>query len=153
MSLATVTVRRMADDQHDDCVNRWFEHTADRSSVGPFLQAFERAFAALWQRANLTLGSVTLTAIVDRVIYNAAERFPMLSSLTVDETGLRCQKLREQAGGCQQADLERSIRFVLVEFLTILGNLTANVLSPALHAELARVAWDKAVERTNREKS
>lgn len=131
----------MVENHHDDCVSRWFGQAADRSSVEPFLHAFEQAFAALWQRAHLTLGSVTLTAIVDRVICNAAERCPMLSALTVDETGLRCQQLREQASGCRQEDLERGARFVLVEFLTILGRLTAGVLSPALHAELERMAW------------
>ena len=36
------------------------------------------------------------------------------------------------------------MRFVLVEFLTVLGNLTAEILSPALHAELAREAEDSS---------
>jgi hypothetical protein len=31
-------------------------------------------------------------------------------------------------------------RFVMVEFLTVLGKLTAQILTPALHAELARDA-------------
>ena len=31
-----------------------------------------------------------------------------------------------------------AIRFVLVEFLTVLGNLTAQILTSALHAELSK---------------
>jgi hypothetical protein len=31
---------------------------------------------------------------------------------------------------------------VLVEFLTVLGHLTDEILTPALHAELARVALE-----------
>jgi hypothetical protein len=36
------------------------------------------------------------------------------------------------------------MRFVLVEFLTVIGNLTAEILSPELHADLGRVAVPKA---------
>ena len=43
---------------------------------------------ALWNRANLTLGEVTLTAIVDRVLYSAAEQFPPFESLKVEPAGI-----------------------------------------------------------------
>ncbi len=36
--------------------------------------------------------------------------------------------------------LRAAVRFVLVEFLSVLGVLTAEILTPALHAELARLA-------------
>jgi hypothetical protein len=107
---------------------------------GQLFAAFELVFEAMWQRAYATLGEVTLTAILDRVLYTAAERFPLLSSLEVDTNGLKSDRLRAGAPGSNRDELAKGIRFVLVEFLTVLGNLTAEVLTPALHAELKNVA-------------
>ena len=104
--------------------------------------AFEQGFSALWQRAHRTLGEVTLTAILDRVLFNAAEHFPILSSLRVEATGLRCQELRDTAGSVHSDQLSTGIRYVLVEFLTVLGDLTANVLDSAMHEALSRSAGD-----------
>jgi hypothetical protein len=36
-------------------------------------------------------------------------------------------------------ELVAGIRFVLVEFLTVLGNLTAEILTSELHAELSNI--------------
>ena len=88
----------------------------------------------LWQRSQLTLGDVTLTAIVDRVLHLAGEQFPALGSVALSEAGL---SWREPPAGADPARLAEGIRFVLVEFLTVLGNLTAEILTPALHAELS----------------
>jgi hypothetical protein len=110
------------------------------SSPELVLQLFETALGALWRRAQVTLGDVTLTAIVDRVLYNAAEKFPLFSSLKVEPSGVRCQELRERAPSLRDSELREGIRFVLVEFLTVLGNLTAEILTPELHANLSKVA-------------
>jgi hypothetical protein len=124
---------------HRSQVDEWMA----RATKGPperLLEAFEQSFGALWRRARLTLGDVTLMAILDRVLYTTAERFPQLPPLEVDETGLRAEKLRDSAGSLRRDHLAEAIRFILVEFLTVLGKLTAEVLSPALHAELSKVA-------------
>jgi hypothetical protein len=110
------------------------------------IQVFEQGFAAMWRRAHRTLGDVTLTAIADRVLHNAAEQFPTFSALTVDTTGLHCKELSERTRGLSRDQLEAAIRYVLVEFLTVLGNLTAEVLTPALHSELSKAAPDEEPE-------
>ena len=74
-------------------MDAWLERIQDLP-VDAQLEAFEAAFDAIWRRAHRTLGDVTLTAIVDRVLYLARERFPMLGSLEVGETGLRSGALR-----------------------------------------------------------
>jgi hypothetical protein len=91
----------------------------------------------MWQRSRLTLGEVTLTAIVERVLHTAKEQFPFLGSTAVDASGLRCQELRSQAG-LPENRVSAALGFVLVEFLIVLGNLTAQILTPALHAELSK---------------
>lgn len=123
--------------EHQVVVTAWFDRAAPGRSVESLIQAFEDGFAALWRRALLTLGEVTLTAVVERVLYTATEQFPMLAPIQVEASGLRCQGLRSQAG-LRYEDLSPATRFVLVEFLTVLGSLTAQILTPALHAELSK---------------
>jgi len=94
------------------------------------LLTYHQAFGAIRERAHRTLGDVTLTAIVDRVLLEAAERFPMLTALTLNATRLRDEDLQERAVHFGQGHLEEAIRFVLVELLRVLGHLTAEVLTP-----------------------
>jgi hypothetical protein len=124
------------DRDHRAVVGSWLQRAAHRGSVASQIEAFEHAFARMWQRSRLTLGEVTLTAIVDRVLHTANEQFPFLASVAVDASGLRCQELRSHAG-VPEDQVSAALRFVLVEFLTVLGNLTAQILTPALHAELS----------------
>lgn len=107
------------------------------------MHAFERAFDAIWQRALLALGVVTLTAIADRVFYNAAEKFPVLSPLIAEADKPRWQELRQRAAGVPREELEAAIVFLLVELLTVVGNLTAEILTPALHAALKQADRDR----------
>jgi len=116
-----------------------------RSAAGlapePLLSLFEAALAALWNRIKTTLGEVTLTAIAERVLYDATEKFPFFSSLKVEPAqGFQCRELGRRVGSMQGSELSEAIRFVLVEFLTVLGRLTAEILTPELHAELSRIA-------------
>jgi hypothetical protein len=128
------------DNNHSACVDAWMERVGNDLPAAQLLQAFEHGFAAVWRRAHQTLGDVTLTAIADRVLYTAAETFPFLSSLKIQPTGLECDGLHEHAGSLHRDQLASGLRFVLVEFLTVLGNLTAEILTPALHAQLSNAA-------------
>jgi len=135
----------LAENNHRARVDAWMGRAAKEAGPEWLFDGFEQAFGAIWRRARATLGDVTLTAILDRVLYNAAERFPLLLPLEVDASGLRSDKLRERAGSLHRDQLAAAIRFILVEFLTLLGKLTAEILTPALHAELAKVAPGAAV--------
>jgi hypothetical protein len=126
---------------HDASVNRWMERVKDLPP-DELVRAFETGFGAMWQRAQRTLGDITLTAIVDRVLYVAGERFPMFTSVRMDGSGLRAEDLHRRASILPRDQLTNGVRFFLVEFLTVLGNLSANILTPALHAELAKAAVD-----------
>ncbi|WP_437718475.1 hypothetical protein WMF45_19820 [Sorangium sp. So ce448] len=138
--------------EHSACVDAWMDRAARGAPPDRLIQLFERAFNALWWRAHVTLGEVTLGAIVDRVLYYASERSPVLSSLRMESAGIWCVELQERAGGVRRDQIEEGLRFILVEFLTVLGNLTAEILTPALHAELSRVAQEEAggIERASK---
>ena len=84
----------------------------------------------------------TLTAICERVLYTAAEQHPFVSLLQVDASGPQCEPLHQGLPDVEPDQLASGLRLVLVDFLTVLGNLTAEILTPALHAELSKVALE-----------
>lgn len=137
------------DNDHIACVNAWMELAANRLPPDKLLPVFEHAFGAVWARAHRTLGDVTLTAILDRVLYTASERFPFLSVLDIDETGLKVHRLDGLPADVPPEQVADAVRFVLVEFLTVLGKLTAEILTPALHSELTRTASPQQASDTN----
>jgi hypothetical protein len=130
------------ENDHSVCVNGWMER-ARGLPPEELLQAFDAAFGALWRRAHVTLGDVTLAAIVDRVLSAASDNYPVLGALTVDATGLHAEDLYQHVADLAPDQLAAGTRFVLLEFLTVLGNLSAEILTPALHSELCRVSLER----------
>lgn len=122
--------------EHEVVVTAWLERAARGARVET-MEAFEHAFTALWRRAHVTLGEVTLKAIVERVLDAASEKYPTLTSIVVVDSGLRCDDLRT-AADLTDDQVPAALGHVLLEFLTVLGDLTAQVLTPALHHELSK---------------
>jgi hypothetical protein len=120
--------------EHEAAVAAWFQRAARGRSVTSLVRVFEDTFARMWQRALVTLGEVTLTAIVERVLHTAREQFPFLASVDVVPTGVHWSLGAQEINPAQAA---AASRFFLVEFLTVLGTLTDQILTSALHAELA----------------
>lgn len=126
---------------HAACVATWLSHAPEELGPGALLDLLDSALHAVWQRANATLGDVTLTAIADRVLYTVAETHPLVAALKVGPAGFRFDDLRAERH-VRAADIREVARLVLTELLTVLGNLTAEILTPSLHAELSGVRPD-----------
>jgi hypothetical protein len=124
---------------HRACVNAMAERMSDQLPPGQQLNVFEAAFNAVWRRAQLTLGEVTLTAIVNRVLYITSERYPVLADLRLSADGIDCAELNQRLARIARPPLAEGLHFVLVELLTVIGNLTAEILTPALHEALSTV--------------
>ena len=90
---------------------------------------------AIGSRAQQTLGEVTLGAIVDRVLYTARDLHPSLGAISLEATGFHFEDP-------QSAESANGLRFVVIELLTVLGSLTAEILTPALHAALSGVSLE-----------
>jgi hypothetical protein len=97
----------------------------------------ERALNALYASARKVLGEVTLAAIVDRVLFTAAERHAFLADLRFESSSISAKKLLERSPAPDESALRDAMRFVLIEMLTVLGNLTAELLTPAFYSELS----------------
>ena len=125
---------------HARCVDAWLSRCSLDIPAARLVDLFEAALAAIWDRTKTTLGDVTLTAIAERVLHTAVEKFPMFAALEVEPNGgFAFLALRDQATSLDRVLLREGIRFVLIDFLTVLGNLTAEILTPELHAELSKV--------------
>jgi hypothetical protein len=134
------------DGGHAVWVDAWLDRSASGLPPEALLRLFEAALDAVWVRTKTTLGEVTLTAIAARVLHNASERFSLLWSIKVEpKVGIQCHELSERLGSLQPTELREAIRFVLVELLSVLGNLTAEILTPAIRAELANVRLSDAI--------
>ena len=136
--------------EHAASVDAWLQRAGTGLLPAALLQLFESALGALWTRTVTILGEVTLTAIADRVLHDAAQKIPLFRSLRVEPNGggIRFDELRENGSAMRTTELLEGIKFVLVEFLTVLGNLTAGILTAELHAELSRVEPTNAVQAT-----
>jgi hypothetical protein len=123
--------------EHAACVDAWRARLGP--DVGPvaLLRAFERAFRAVWRRAQSTLGDVSLVAIGDRVLHDATEEHPLLRDVHLEVTGVSCADLERRVDDVEIPELEAAVRRVLVDLLAVLGRLTAEVLTPPLHAALS----------------
>jgi hypothetical protein len=128
-----------ADSIHTKYVREWMKH-ASPASPDQLAELFEHAMSALWHRTHSALGDITVAAIVDRVLYNATEKYPILGSLKLGAKGVDFAQFRENAGSFHDGELREAIQFVLGELLTVVGNLTAEILTAALHSGLSSVS-------------
>ncbi len=122
---------------HARAVEPWIERYVRGRPPERQMHLFCLAFNTLWRRARRTLGEVTLLAIGERVLFIAGERFAVLAGLKLCGDGIDCTRPYPEALAAPTTEREAAIRHTLVELLGVIGSLTAEILSPALHEELA----------------
>ena len=125
---------------HAQVVDAWLARAAAPRSTRLLLRTFETTLCALWSRAVGTLGDVTMNAVADRVLANAVAQFSCFGALHPSVAGpLRRYELRLQSrlGKVAFGELVLGIRATMIELLSLLASLTADILTPELHDELA----------------
>ena len=132
---------------HREAVRAWRDGWAEGLSPHELVDVYERALDVLWRRALMSLGEITLMAIVDRVLHLGAERFPHLVVLKVETSGVHFGELRISTQSLDRAFLEESLDCLVIELLRVLGVLTGEILTPGLHQELRKVRVRSADEK------
>ena len=125
-------------ESHRATVSAWMATAGGGVARGGLVALLDAATAAIWQRAQRTLGDVTLAAIVDRVVSTSAEQFPFLATGTVGRSGVVFASPDGNEPALDDDELRAAMAFFLVELLTVIGHLTAEILTPALHEALTR---------------
>jgi hypothetical protein len=120
---------------HEQCVDRWLSKHAVRNTYDERMPTFLLVgMRTIWERARPSLGSVMLTAIVERVISVAQQRHADLARV-----GLRVHdrtSIEMLAPAAFVPEIGAAVPFVLAELLDVLDRLTAQTLTPVLHRAL-----------------
>ena len=124
---------------HAGVVADWLGKNSQNATSESLGDLFCTGFNAIWQRARRTIGVITLTAIGDRALRFTTDRYPPLEFVTLEQDGIQCDDFRAKTAGLPPEELTAAIGYALTQFLTILGGMTSEILSPALHAELLAV--------------
>ncbi len=144
-----VDLNRNKDDQHELKVNAWIDQVsslpADRLII-----LYRNTFQVIYKRAVVTLSEVTIEAILDRVVHKIQQRFPFLAQVKIDSKTKPLEVLFSELTDKKPTEMTEVFKFFLIELLTILGNLTAGILTPPLYKELAKIKRESAEESKNR---
>src|SRR5579859_4953152 len=124
---------------HARFVTEWWAERAPGLSPAGMVALFDLALSALWRRARRTLGEVTLGAIVERVLATSSELHPLLAGVRYDHGRISSEELRRHATELSEEALRTAFSAVLADWLTVIGNLTAEILTPALRATLSEI--------------
>ncbi len=137
------------DRKHESVVADWI-HTVQNRPPAEQVELFCQVFNAVWRRAKRTLGEVSLLAIGERVFYVSGERHPDMVDVAPQSEGIDPAQLPVKAAETPPLELEAAMAFALTEFLTVVGRLTGEILSPALHTELVTRTAENHTSKPNR---
>lgn len=119
-------------------------------------QIYAFAIQAIEKRSLVTLSSITVKVVADRVLHENREKFPLLALVTLEEQRMNTSRLSEGIADYGIEDVRNSLRHLLVQLLTVFGNITADILTEPLHRELLKITSEslpKLCEVRNREQS
>lgn len=128
---------------HRRHVEVWLERAekglANEQLVDLLEQALERLSAAALESAS----EVTIAAVLDRSIVETGDLHRWLPPIAVAGASADFSAFRAAAPGLKRESVLHVSAFLLSDFLAILGNLTAEVLTRGLHHELSQVRLNK----------
>lgn len=124
---------------HAEYVAAWMERAAKDASVTSLLLMFEGAWSSLCRRAESAVGQVVLESISELVLSKSVEQHRFLSPLKLEGNGVSSKLISKSAGAMEKRELQEGLCFMLAELLTVIGDLTDQVLTPGLYDELSRI--------------
>ncbi len=102
-------------------------------------QLYINGILAVRRRSLITLSKVTVTAVVERILIECQERFPILSEIKNDSEDLHFNKFYDQIMDSKPNDVQEALQELLLELLEVFGRITAEILTKNLHQELMTV--------------
>ncbi len=131
------------DDIHYTTVRRWMDLNVKKLAPNEQVLILEKAIHAIELRACMTLSSVTLMVVLDRVLCQTKEKFPVLSKAVLEKKSLSFKAVDKVQHAHETSE---ALAFLLVELFRVLGRLTADILTLPLHKELMKVTSNDSGE-------
>lgn len=137
----------MQNTHSEEQIDAWLKQATRDLSSKKIVMVFGDALKTLSKKASRSLNRQTLMAIVNRVLYQCKESFPLLQGLKVDNTGINFDHYQSQLENADPEALKDSFRHLFVELYNVLGDLTAEVVSPANEPAEEKIKDDNSIER------
>ncbi len=122
----------MYNNHSEEQIDAWLEQATKNLPAKKIVAVFSHALKALSRKASRSLNQLTLMAIVNRVLFQCKDKFPLLQNLKVDSTGINFDQYQFQLEQADAEELKESFRYLFVELLSILGDLTADVITSGI---------------------
>src|SRR5438067_11466711 len=100
------------------------------------LALHEERLVCLWQRLVTTLGIHTVRVLLDRALWQTAQRHPDLALLHHDEAGLNFGALEQSFATRPQEEIEAAFNDLSAELLLILARLLGREAAQRLVREI-----------------
>ncbi|MGZ3697887.1 MAG: hypothetical protein ACXWPM_08575 [Bdellovibrionota bacterium] len=125
-------------------VNEWLDKKTLNLPPAKLVPLFEEAIGVLQARTEITLSEVTVSAIFDRALFLSQQKYPLLSGMKIDSKKIVWNETVTQLRDHRPAEVTEAFRYLLIELLTIIDNLTAGVLTQSLSRELSKVPMNRS---------
>lgn len=120
-------------------VKQWDADNATDLQAQDLVTLYALAFHVLCERTLATLSSITVQVVIERVLHEGATHFEVLANVRTQEDGFNFSGLIENHKNYSAADIRSALQNLLSELLSVIGNITAEILTKSLHAELMTV--------------
>lgn len=131
---------------HQNIVSIWEEKNIKNLSTDQAIHVFGNALQKIEHRCLVTLSSVTVHVVLDRIIHGGIEKYPILKDVTIEVDGLNFKNIFQKKDHYEIKEINNAFRYLLIEFLTVIGSITSEVLTAPLHKELMEVTSESVLE-------
>ncbi len=128
-------------DNHIEVVDEWFSANSIGLSLDQQVMLLEQGIHKVEQRALRTLSNIGLMVILDRVLHQSIEKFDFLSEVKIIN-GIDLDGILNSEKKLDTQNLIIGLRYFLIEILTVVGRLTAEILTKPMHTELKKVTFE-----------
>lgn len=137
---------------HGQIVAAWIEKNLADLSPAEMVESFEVFLHSLIRQTRTSISEVTLAAVLDRVLYNSSEQYPILKTLKQKNAQLSFSDLKSLDVDDDETEIKEAFHYLLTEIIFILGNLTGEQITPLLHGELDKVSASEAIKKEKKKK-
>lgn len=134
----------VSEDIHEKQVSLWEQKLTKGLTSEELVELYAYALERIEKRALKTLSAITLMVVFDRIIHQNKTAFPALAEIKNNENSTKFYLYSIPSKNFQAEQIAPALRCMLIEILNVLGRITANILTDALHSELQSVTWEEA---------
>ncbi len=89
---------------------------------------YEELFKKIWDRVVISLGVITVTALVRRIIRKSSQRFPFLGALTVNNEGVNFLILKTKIRSEELENIKEGFEELIINLIDLLVELTGGLV-------------------------